>query len=176
MESADSFTEFPVVRTGVDPVTPRFSGRISCHLASLAPDGKHTNVQFKVQNVRSPFVNAAPRCALLRIHKGTPRTRNLTEVKYVTRITAPLPPSQGNQAGLEGRHVAPRSPATGGAPKSPCVNGQARQIDSRNSAPAAVTVTLSMMSITGATSNSSHVENFAGASARLAGLSVSMTA
>ncbi len=50
------------------------------------------------------------------------------------------------------------------------------QIDSRNSAPAAVTATLSAMSSTGATSNSSQVENFAGASARLVGLSVSTTA
>lgn len=50
------------------------------------------------------------------------------------------------------------------------------QIASRNSAPAAVTATLSAISSTGATSNSSQVENFAGASARLVGLSVSTTA
>ena len=40
--------------------------------------------------------------------------------------------------------------------------GRPGQIESRNSAPAAVTVTLSMMSITGATSNSSHGKKLRG--------------
>jgi len=100
--------------------------------------------------------------------------RNLTELKYVTRIDR----FRGAKATNPALKVVTWLSEVWllAAPKSLCVNGQARQIDSRNSAPAAVTATLSKMSMTGATSNSSQVENFAGASARLAGLSVSTTA
>ena len=106
---------------------------------------------------------------------------------------SPLPPRpQGAAARRKIRSPPPpASPASGpeaawirasGAVTTNGPWGQAEsllpggQIDSRNSAPAAVTATLSAMSSTGATSNSSQVENFAGASARLVGLSVSTTA
>jgi len=72
-----------VVGTGVDPVTSRFSGRIWPHVETVGWRWQMDERPVQRLESENPFALVAPcYCALFRIHKGTPRARNLMKPRY----------------------------------------------------------------------------------------------